>query len=422
MRKDYVFKIGEIVEVNTGSIKILETIRMERMNYEKITTEKGYKYICLKCGNEDKISESNLKKKNGCTVCSHDRVVEGINDITTTHPHLVKYFKDKNFTCKNSYAVNKKTMLICPECGYEKEMTPNHLNYYGFNCDLCGDGMSFPNKFILSMLQYINVNFEKEKKFTWSNNITHDNPKLSGYKKYDFYIPSKNLIIEAHGEQHYFNRGRFKYRTLQEERENDKIKKELALANGIKYYIELNCSTSTVKYITNSIFQSELNSILDLKNIEWDSIIKLSKDSQLIKVINMWESGIKSTTVICNKLNISLQTCLRYLRKGNELNLCTISSEILKENRKNTLYRRKVICLENNKIYESIKQTGNKNNVSATAIRDCCIGKNNKSKGLHFLFLDDYNYLFENKFNLSDYNAIKLYLKNKYSKDKGELR
>lgn len=50
---------------------------------------------------------------------------------------------------------------------------------------------------------------------------------------------------------------------------------------------------------------------------------------------------------------------------------------------------RKVICLETNEIFETIKEASEKYNVDRSCITDCCTGKHKTCKGLHFQYYDN---------------------------------
>ena len=67
-----------------------------------------------------------------------------------------------------------------------------------------------------------------------------------GVRRYDFYVPSLNAIIEVHGAQHY-EQGfdSIGGRSFEEERANDILKEKLAIDNGIKHYIVINALSSS---------------------------------------------------------------------------------------------------------------------------------------------------------------------------------
>lgn len=49
---------------------------------------------------------------------------------------------------------------------------------------------------------------------------------------------------------------------------------------------------------------------------------------------------------------------------------------------------RKVICLDTNEIFETIKEAASKYNVDRSCISDCCTGKHKTCMGLHFQYYD----------------------------------
>ena len=48
-------------------------------------------------------------------------------------------------------------------------------------------------------------------------------------------------------------------RTLEEEQENDELKKSLAIKNGIKDYLVIDCRESEMEFIKSNILKSQLN-------------------------------------------------------------------------------------------------------------------------------------------------------------------
>ena len=153
-----------------------------------------------------------------------------------------------------------------PECiAYEKEVIDKYCSGR-----LSG---SYPERLLSSLLSILGVDFSREQTFSWATNILEGEGKRS-FKRYDFYIPSLNTIIEVHGSQHYG--GGFEYlggRSLEEERENDKQKEQLAKANGIKHYIVINALSSTLSFIKESVVSNaEFTSLFDISEIDWDEV------------------------------------------------------------------------------------------------------------------------------------------------------
>ena len=197
MAKEYLYNEGEVI----NNSKILKRILIKN-NKGDI---KGYSVECIICGYIYDKNEYNLKNGNKCPCCTSNIIVTGINDIATKSPYLIKYFVNPEDAKKHGCYSNQKLPMNCPYCGYKKTLTPNKLSTKGFSCNQCGDGISYPNKFVTNILIQLGIEFELEKTFGWSNK-----------KKYDIYIPSLEMIIENHVSQHYGNYFRNGNKTIEE--------------------------------------------------------------------------------------------------------------------------------------------------------------------------------------------------------------
>lgn len=268
------------------------------------------KFICEKCGFEYELTPLNYKNGNRCPCCAGKVVIKGINDIATTHSHLVKYFDDIEDSYRFNYRNKKFANMICPTCGEKIKYDIRNLCSSGFNCHTCGDGVSYPNKFMHSLLNNIHVNFEEEKKFKWSIN-----------KRYDIYIESISTIIENHGGQHYVkNTGMFSQHN-NSIKENDRLKRELAINNGINEYIEIDCSRSEVEWIKQSIMGSKLPEILKFteNDVDWVECGINASKNLLQDVVDMAYNN--TTAEIASHINTSTTTVLFYVHRAIDLNL-----------------------------------------------------------------------------------------------------
>ena len=72
-----------------------------------------------------------------CSVCSNRTVMAGINDIATTRPDLIKYFKYKEDVYKYTSGSEKYVDVICPVCGYKDNIRISNLSRFGFSCNGC---------------------------------------------------------------------------------------------------------------------------------------------------------------------------------------------------------------------------------------------------------------------------------------------
>ena len=111
--------------------------------------------------------------------------------------------------------------------------------YNGFSCVNCSDGFSYPEKFFVALFNQLKIKYDYQYSPIWANK-----------KRYDFHI--NGIIVEVNGEQHYTEVTNFKS-SLSDIEANDIYKEQLALNNGIKYYLQIDCSKSDFTYIKNSI-------------------------------------------------------------------------------------------------------------------------------------------------------------------------
>lgn len=359
--------------------------KIEETGYKLLSTE--YKnahtkldVICPK-GHRSKIPWYYFYQQIGCSICSNKTIIRGINDISTTHPYLVKYFVNIEDTYTHSYGSScKKVLLKCDNCNFEKYGTISNLIRRGFSCPKCGDGISYPEKIIFNTLEQFNILFKIQKTFSWSQK-----------KRYDFYIPSLNCIIEAHGIQHYekVNRGK----TLEEEQENDKLKKQLAKYNGIEHYIVIDCRESDLEFIKNNILISQLAQLINLTDIDWLECEKYARNSLVKKACDIWNNGIRNTLKISKIMKLEKNTIIRYLKQGSKLNICDYDPkvEMIKTIRKNGINNGcKVICLDTGEIYNSASEAGRLMNGTQSNISSCCTGKIKTAYGLKWMYYDDY--------------------------------
>lgn len=275
---------------------------------------KYYQYKCLNCGYDCTIddfwaNESELKDGKGCGCCAGTKVVVGINDISTTLPWAIPYIDDNNYIYTHTKNSSKKTDMTCPFCGFKKKISASKLYYQSFGCPKCSDGFSYPEKFFLNILEQIGINYKTQ--------LNKSDFKWCDKYRYDFYLPEYNCIIETNGAQHYEN-GWYK---IELQRKIDKRKKDLALQNGIKYYIELDCSQSDKNYIKHSIITSNIP--FDVSYIDYDKADLMAQKNILIAICKLYKDNPNMTLVnIANQYHIHVGTVVRYLRKGRELGLC----------------------------------------------------------------------------------------------------
>jgi len=316
------YQVGEVINTYNRNLRIIEAKYVPKectKNGKKYTNnQKMYKYKCLNCGNEDWVVEYSLDDRQhcGCNVCCNPpkKIVKGFNDISTTDVWMMELFVDKHISETNSRYSKKETLFKCPDCGrlYMKKIGTVYANH-GLNCS-CGDGWSYPNKYMYALLEQLNVVFQAEKTFSWSEN-----------KIYDDYIEYNGLkiITEQHGIQHY--KRSIGNRSVEEEIQNDTFKKELAIRNGIDYYFTIDCRKSDSEFIRHSILSSGLLDIINISGdiIDWDKC-DLFAHSNFAKTICDYKTLQKNMTHrdIANIFHVSYNTILKYIKIGSKYGWC----------------------------------------------------------------------------------------------------
>lgn len=324
-KKDIKYTIGDIVN---GTLLITGINKGEYKKYSFQCVNDGY------CGTA---STGYLNKGMGCPVCANKLVIPGINDIATTHPEIARLFDNKKDAENYTAFSNKYTYFRCPSCHTRLYKRIYDVSTHGLSCNACSDGISYPNKVIFNILNQIcekhNSNlqlqlFEPEKTFSWAVNVDCDNFILCGTKRYDFYIPLDDaIIIEAHGRQHFEDVliNKEQKRRLKDEQENDNLKKQLAINNGIKCsnYIVLDCRESSIDFIKKSILASSLPNLLNFteKDIDWEQSDKFAVSSRVYEACNYWNDKVQNYKEIASIMKLSVNTIRKYIKRGKELGI-----------------------------------------------------------------------------------------------------
>ena len=266
---------------------------------------------------------------------------------------------------------NKIIEIICQDCGAKKEKKISDLLNQGLGC-VCSDTISFANKFVCNVLTQIGINFTMEYSPKWANG-----------KKYDDYLMDYNLIIENHGRQHYEECG-LSTRTLLEEQKNDSAKKHMALSNNIDYYVVLDCKCSTKEYVKQSIMKSILPSLLHFNemNIDWDKASIFAHTNLIREVANLFNQGAHAKE-ISEILRVHRSSVCRWLNIATKLNLCNYNPK--EEHR--IANSKMVLCVELNKIFNSLTEAAKYFNTTASNINRCLRGMNKRACGYHWQYV-----------------------------------
>lgn len=287
--------------------------------------------------------------------------------LNETNPDISKYLDDNNDGNNYSIGTTHKLKWRCPYCNNIRIDTPSHIKERGLKCKYCSDGISYPEKVMYNLLKQLNVEFEYQKMFNWSNR-----------KIYDFYLNKFNIIVEINGEQHYTNAfDSMGGLSIKEYQDRDKQKCNLALNNGINNVIFINCSKSNITFIRKSMINSKLSCFLNLENVKWDLIDNEAKKSFLVIACKIkLKNPDFSTSDIGNILKIKRHAIRKFLIKGTELGLCYYNPDL----ERNLKRKKKVICLSNNKIYDSLMAASKDTENCIGAITNCCDHKTDNTK------------------------------------------
>ena len=410
--KEFKIEIGTRFKDNKRDITITDRKYVDNP-HNKGKYLKYYKYECNKCSFDcgkhysivDKeykdelwIEENSLigKNKSGCSCCCSPSkvVVENINSIYHTDKWMIPYMGDECAKI-HTHGSNDNIYTICPDCGQTKRTTIRIAQIHkthSIGCEICGDGVKYPNKFMAESLRQLEVDF-----------IPEYTPEWIKPRRYDFYIPSKNIIIEMDGGLGHGNKIHPKdNKTIEESLEIDNYKDEQARLHGIEV-IRIDCfydGNSRFEYIKNNV-KNKLKNILELKNINWLKCDEFAL-SNLIKIAcNYKNSNPNLTTTEIGQLmgGYTRAGVSNWLYKGNELGWCNYDTheemvksalntgkangkqvEVFKDGRSLGIFESGTdIARQSEKLF-GVK-------LLQTCISDVCLGKAKYHKGFIFKYV-----------------------------------
>lgn len=201
-----------------------------KYDYSKVAYEIGKKKVCIICPEHGEFWQAPIMHVhgNGCPECGK---IKYSNERRKTTEQFISEAKEKwgekyDYSKVVYFHAHKKICIICPKHGEFWQEPDNHLRW---GCKHCRE--SSLEKDIENFLKENNIEFEKQKSFSWL--------KDKRYLKLDFFLPLCNVAIECQGDQH-FERFRFENDNegLNRRIRRDNIKKEKCAKHGIKilYY------------------------------------------------------------------------------------------------------------------------------------------------------------------------------------------
>lgn len=253
----------------------------------------------------------NLVTGHGCPVCAGRVVKKGFNDMLTTCPEIEPFLANKEDGYLYTKGSHKHIDFKCPYCNNIRNLEIKSVITQGFSCTVCGDGVSYPNKFARGLLKQLNVD---DLQFEY-------HPEWAGKYFYDNYFVYKGnaYILEMDGIFHYKD-NTMSGVTKEETQSIDNLKDILAKQNNITV-IRIDCRKSDPYFIEENIRKSLLNELFDLSVIDWKLCNQYGKDSLVKEVCDFYQLNKTKYNLkeMCNNFSIGTDTFSRYIKIGKKV-------------------------------------------------------------------------------------------------------
>lgn len=198
----------------------------DKYNYSKVEYVDSHTKVCIICPEHGEffVSPNNHVRGKGCKQCA---VEKNANRCRLTLDDFIRKSKnvhgDKYDYSKVNYVNNLTNVaIICHKHG-EFWQTPSH-HMDGEGCPICKE--SKLEKIVRENLEKNGIKYVKEFSPSWAKKF-----------RYDFFIPSKNTVIECQGHHHYhpvfYSTKEKGLKTFIKRIKDDITKKELCEKNGL---------------------------------------------------------------------------------------------------------------------------------------------------------------------------------------------
>lgn len=301
-----------------------------------------------------------------CYPLSAKCVIEGLNDVNTVNPEMVKLFKYPEEAKTVTPMTNKIITFKCSICGSEINKSVFHISEYGLVCPICNSKTSYGERFLASLLYELHIPFKPQFSPRWA----------SGFR-YDFQI-LENIIIEVDGGWH-FSDNNLNGKSLNEQLLIDQKKQELAESHGYKVFrINYNYkgSSDRTQYLIDSIKKSGILSELKVDdNFDFTNVIKRASIPLVKQVADLWNSyPEKYSWFLVKELSLSDTTIRRLLKQAYIIGLIKESpEEIVKINLRMSSKvhghpkSTKVLCNETGEVFDKILDADKKYHASISS-------------------------------------------------------
>lgn len=372
------------------------------------------------------------------------RAIKGKTDLWTTSPNVAAMLVDKKLGYTVTNGSHKKTDFICSNCGaIVKNKEIRRVCSNGLRCPICDDGISYPEKVIYNMFLSIGITPSHDQGMLWSNHKRYDFYikeysmicEVHGEQHYSSEIKfGRNAYVNEHendaykrslalanGIEHYIeldcSKSEFNYIY------NSIINSELSDIfdiNSVDWdFVKTNSLKSILVQVCN-LYNNGINNIHEIANTigiyygTVDKYLRRGTDAGLCVYNGMKKYKDDNKTwyrkeILCietGKVYYGLNDVVSDGYNKSQVSACCNNRNhvnttgghhfvfldeydpetyVMKPN-KQSLPKR-VLCIEDNKIYECISDV-KKDGYTVSSVSQVCNGNASHHKHKHFRFID----------------------------------
>lgn len=334
-KSDYIYSIGDVV--NGVEIKELTVLGKEN--------RKGYivQSLTYKDTEPYTMYEKSLKSGAKDSYLSNQKV--HVTNSLWSESRLRPYIINVEEAMKIGRYSKKTIKTICPDCEVVQDYIVGNLVRRDFTCKVCTKSISYPELFMIAYLEVKGVNYKYQKVFKELPN-----------RRFDFYLPEENIIIETHGIQHYDTSSRWYNDSISQDKD-----KRIFCKNKGYTLVEVDCRKSNFKFIVEKINSNYLlDSISEEEELKIQSLIERNKKYPIQDILSLYNRKYRIKD-ISRKYNVCDKTISNILNnKGVNI-------------RKHG--KRKVRCITTREVFESVTEAENKYSIVKGNISKVCRGK-----------------------------------------------
>ena len=208
---------SQYAEKALDEIKTKENLSFISFGYKENLHKPTIIYSCNSCNEVSEKPLVEFLKYPTCIHCGPNAKRRTNNSVALVLP--------EGFSLIGEYKGQFEKTLIRHSCGFIFSVRPKDIISGHSFCPKCSKKASKGERRIIDFLEKNFIEFEKEKVFAWSDK-----------KRYDFFLPHYNLLIEYHGIQHYKEVPNF-FLSLEKQQEIDSWKEKIATKHGYDYLI-----------------------------------------------------------------------------------------------------------------------------------------------------------------------------------------